>query len=177
MELITILFALPTLATVTKSTELYYTYNNDCPHKCISKQITCLITETENNFVKICISSEGACRQEATDITVCLSPNNSPIGGEKSWPDYKHKYYPTPTTKAPKPQIPDAKLHVLIALSSAVTLLVLIVIIATIRYQCKRITTNQHESEPLLDDSRHTIPNPYMTTTVPLTNDADSHHE
>lgn len=157
-----------TIITIINCTEDFYSYNNDCPERCKITNTSCLITEDNKQFTKTCIHSQGACTQEATDTTVCLTPNEPPTGGTKSWPDYREQFYPTTTTEQPHPLTPDETLHVKIALVAAAVPIVIFIILAPIIHRVRMQRYNRNERESLLNSPDEAVTQPYLPTTQPL---------
>lgn len=97
------------LATIQSQEHNYFQYD-DCPQECTSQIISCSITEittdSDVDFLRICVTSTMACEQLSSSDDVCLRPNDAPIGGKSIWQRFKNKYHPTVTTTTETPNLP-----------------------------------------------------------------------
>lgn len=132
----------------------YFTYE-DCDYSCVETNLSCTISETTTDFLKMCIDNDALCEQRASSETVCLRKGLPPIGGEKIWPDYKHKYYPATATVAPDgPNTKDCSKYVLMLDIQIPLLILILIVIAVLLYKSynNHDVTLSTDTEPLNDN-------------------------
>lgn len=65
----------------------------DCGRTCTMQRTSCTISQENGDFVIKCCDSEE-CRAKQSNLVVCLSPGQPPMGGTDIWPDFKRRTYP-----------------------------------------------------------------------------------